>query len=255
MSRPSRTLRTPVLLVATGLALAACAGNGSAGDDAADVATSQSAGPTATDTPSAGAGDVALPDGVLALPVLGSGGEEPVLDAGRYQVPLSDALAFDVDLPQGTTAHDEGLYLDMPAGIIKVEAAGKGYGVPVDACHVQGIKPVGPTVQHLVTAIGKEPVYRVSAPEQVKIGGAGGTYLEIQVPTGYDASSCEGGQVGMPGNPDTRNNMPPGYVGDWWVLDVDGQRVVAQTFCDGCGRSAGDALTKAVQSITFTSTP
>ena len=37
----------------------------------------------------------------------------------------------------------------------------------------------------------------------------------------------------MPGNPGTSNNMAPGYVGDWWILDVDGQRVVVQQYCDG----------------------
>ena len=199
--------------------------------------------------------DTSLPDGVRALPAPQAGQAPRPLAAGRYQVPLTGSLAFEVDLPRGTTADNDGLYLQMKDGILKVEAAGTAYGVPVDACHVQRIEPVGPTVQDLVTAIGKETVYRVSAPQPVDIDGAHGTYLEMRIPAAYDSTGCDGGQVGLPGNPDTTNNMPPGYAGGWWILDVDGQRVVAHQLCDHCGPGSTRDLTNAVRGITFTSTP
>ena len=48
---------------------------------------------------------------MLPLPAPEAGGEFVTLDAGRYQVALNDTLAFEVDLPQDTYAHSDGLYL------------------------------------------------------------------------------------------------------------------------------------------------
>jgi hypothetical protein len=193
---------------------------------------------------------VTLPEGVLALP----DGDDVPVDAGRYHVPLDDYLAFEVDLPQDASSSSGGLYLASGKNVLKVELAGEKYGVPIDACTAQFVMPVGPTVRDLVEAIRSEPLYRVSRPEPVEIGGAKGTYLEIRVPAGYDALSCEASEVGMPGNPGTSNNMNPGYVGYWWILDVDGQRVVAQQFCDHCAAEEEDRSVATVPDITFTST-
>lgn len=194
-----------------------------------------------------------LPDGVLPLPEPDASGQTSSLDAGRYHVPLSDTLAFEIDLPQNSTAHNDGLYLDTKNGILKVEVAGDQYGVPIDPCNAQIITPVGPTVQDLVVAIRNEPIYRVGRPERVEIGGAEGTHLEVGIPAGYDALLCENNEVGMPGNPTTGNNMPPGHVGDWWILDVDGQRVVVQQLCERCDAETADRVVRTVQGITFTS--
>lgn len=204
-------------------------------------------------------GSVTVSDGVLPLPEPEDGEEPGPLDAGRYHIPLSETLALEVDLPQNTIANSEGLYLELEGSlegsILKVENAGDEYGVPIDPCTDQSVEPVGPTVQDLVDAIRDQPIYRVSRPEPVKVGGAEGTYLEIRIPTGYDSTPCEGSQVGMPGNPSTSNNMPPGHVGDWWILGVDGQRAVVQHFCEQCDADATDHVAKTVQSITFTPTP
>jgi hypothetical protein len=51
-----------------------------------------------------------------------------------------------------------------------------------DPCHAQYVAPVGRTVQDLVQAIRKQPIYRVSRPEPVTIGGAKGTHLQIGIP-------------------------------------------------------------------------
>jgi hypothetical protein len=193
---------------------------------------------------------VTLPGGVLALPE----DDDVLLDAGRYHVPLDDYLAFEVDLPQDASSSSGGLYLASDKNVLKVELADEEYGTPTDPCTAQFVMPVGPTVRDLVEAIRSEPLYRVSRPEPVEISGAKGTYLELRVPAGYDALPCEASEVGMPGNPRTSNNMPPGYVGYWWILDVDGQRVVAQQYCHHCTAGDEDSLAATVQGITFTST-
>jgi hypothetical protein len=76
-------------------------------------------------------------------------------------------------------------------------------------------------------------------------------YLRLHIPPDFDASSCTDRQIGLPGNPGTSNNMAPGYAGHWWVLDVDGQRVVAQTYCDQCDMDQFLVGMRMVQSITF----
>ena len=197
---------------------------------------------------------IALPQGVLPLPEIPFNEQSRPLDEGRYQVLLDDTLALEVDLIQGTTAAEEGLYLVEPDGILKVELAGETYGTPVHPCNNQFPLPVGPTVDDLVLAIREAPIYEVGPPRPVEIGGARGTYLEIRIPPEFDSTVCRGSEVGMPGNPGTANNMPPGHVGRWWILDVDGQRVVVQHFCDlQCGPGVAERTARAVLGITFTS--
>jgi hypothetical protein len=253
MSGRTQALGTSIALAVVGVLLGACSDGGAAGQ-AGDVPASPSGGSPQAGQSTATTEIVDLPEGVLPLPETPDGQEPAPLDAGRYHVPLGDSLAFEVDLSKGTTSNSDGLYLQSRKHILKVEAAGQEYGVPTDPCQVQYIEPVGPTVQDLVRAIRNQPIYRVTRSEPVTIGGAEGTYLEIRIPAAYDASSCQSSEVGLPGNPDTNNNMPPGYVGDWWILDVGGQRVVAQQLCDGCTASDRSRLARQVQGISFSPT-
>jgi hypothetical protein len=262
MTRTLKSLRTPIAVAAASLLLAACSETAASDDTgaAADPDSSGSSG-SAGSSGSSDAGPAAtstlpLPDGVHPLQPPDADGDPVPLVAGRYQVLLSDTLALEIDLAEGTLANEDGLYLDSKDGIIKVEAAGDVYGVPSDPCNDQFPLPVGATVDDLVAAVQDAPIYRVSRPQPVEIGGAAGTYLEIRIPAGYDSLPCKSSELGLPGNPSTSNNMPPGYVGGWWVLDVDGQRVVAQQFCGGrCPSGAADRLTTAVEGITFTAAP
>ncbi len=201
-------------------------------------------------------GQETLPAGVIALPELEDADEVIALPAGRYRVALGETLSYDVDVPSGTEANNRGLYLAIHGAVLKVEAAGAAYGLPADPCSAfGGLVPAGPTVADLVSAIRDQPIYRVSRAEPVRIGDASGQFLEVRIPSGYDASSCSGDQVGLPGNPGTNNNMAPGYVGHWWILDVEGQRAVLQTFCDACGSKGSDFVAAMVESITFTAVP
>jgi hypothetical protein len=265
MTRPTKTLRTPIALAAVSILLAACSETAANDDNetvadapSSDTSRAEEATPPAEESSSPAeettipAVQFALPNGVLPLPPPDDEGEAPPLEAGRYQVALNDALALEIDLPQGTYAHSEGLYLQMEDGtILKVEHAGEEYGVPIHPCTDQFPAPVGPTVRDLVDAIRAEPLYRVSAPEPAGIGSAESTHLEIRIPAGYNSDACHGSEVGMPGNPSTSNNMAPGYLGDWWILDVEGERVVVQRFCDGCATGAADRAATSVRNITF----
>ena len=198
---------------------------------------------------------VALPEGVNALPTPDANDESVTTEPGRYRVALSETLAIEVELPIATNANNDGLYLAYKSTILKVELAGDDYGVPYDACRqVDSIKPVGPTVDDLVTAIGNQTSYRVTGALPAQIDGAGGRFFELRIPAGYDASQCVDDQVGLPGNPGSSNNMAPGYLGRWWIVDVEGQRVVVQLFTADRGAPELEVMTKAVEGITFRST-
>lgn len=199
-------------------------------------------------------GPTDLPGEVSALPGYDPGKDFATLAAGRYRVPLDDDLAFEVEVPDESYAHSDGLYLSNGPVVLKTELAGEYYGVPDDACRDRRIEPAGPTVDDLVTAIRDTRPYQVSEPEDVRLDGHPGTYLEVRIPAGYDATSCRDGQVALPGNPSTYNNLEPGYVGYWWILDVDGQRVVIQQDCV-CSTSRLDRAAAIPRSITFTSAP
>ncbi|WP_158296508.1 hypothetical protein [Nocardioides albidus] len=237
-----RTIATRAAAVAALLPLiAACSDD----DVPATAPDSSSAAATPTE-------EAVLPDGVLALPERAAGETSVDLDPGRYHIALDDTLSFDVDLPAGTTAHDDGLFLATPSFVLKTELAGDQYGVPRDPCTDQVIEPTGTTVEDLVAALSDLPAYEVSPPRATQLGGADGAYLEVRLARTYDDASCTGGAVQLPSNPETAVSGPAPYLGRWWVLDVDGRRVVVQQNCWGCTRDEFDTDTHTTQSITFT---
>lgn len=194
------------------------------------------------------------PQAVRALPDAAPGETSVDVAAGRYRVPVDGHLSFDIDLPDRTTAHDGGLFLATQDFIVKTEVAGDAYGVPRDPCTDPRLAPVGPTVDDLVRALVDLPVYEVSRPAHVQLGGADAIYLEARVRRTFDDSRCEGGAVKLPGNPETAVGGPAPYLGRWWVLDVDGRRVVVQQNCWGCPAGLFDEAPQTPQSITFTPT-
>jgi hypothetical protein len=199
---------------------------------------------------------VALPDGVLPLPEADASDEAVTTEPGRYRVALDKTRAFDVELPVGTSVNSDGLYMSYKDTLLKVETAGEGYGVPDDPCVTFNfIKPVGPTVDDLVTAIRGQSLYRVRDLAPVEIDGAPGRYLELRFPPGFDASPCVDEQLGLPGNPGSNNNMEPGYVGRWWIVDVDGHRTVVQVFAGRSDAEGFERMANVAEGITFTPTP
>jgi hypothetical protein len=208
-------------------------------------------------SPSSGSATTAvLPAGVLALPGPDAGKDFATLDAGRYRVPLGDTLSFDVDLPQETFAHRGGALLASGEVVLHVTPAGEAFHMPADPCSDHSYEAVGPTVADLVQAIGSRSVYRVSRPEPVELAGASGQYLELRIPSGFDATSCQqDGVVGLPASIGDEANADPGHVSRWWILDVAGERVVVAPFCGPCEAGSAQRMRQTVQSITFTPTP
>ncbi|TNM42838.1 hypothetical protein FHP29_07500 [Nocardioides albidus] len=245
LARTARRRQRRTAVAAGALACLVLAGGGVVLSIAADdeIRPAQAPPPSPSDAP------------VSALPHPDPGESAVDVDAGRYRVAISDSLAFEVDLPQGSTAHDDGLFLATRSFVLKTEVAGRRYGVPRDPCTDQVIEPAGPTVDDLVRALVSLPVYEVSRPRPVELGGAEGFYLEARIPSTYNAAPCERGAVQLPSRPSTAVSGPAPYLGRWWVLDVADHRVVVQQNCWGCTTDEFDSAPATPESITFTSAP
>jgi len=243
--------RTTLLSTAAALAAVSALATACSEDDADATdapSTSASAGATATGTTS----EEALPAGVAALPANDAGAYSATLAAGRYRIPLGGTLSFDVTVPTESYAHDRGLFVATGNVVLKTEVAGADYGVPADACTRHGIVPAGPGVDDLVQALRDLPPFHVSKPRMVTLGGTQATYLEATLPASVDVTQCSGGTVRLPGTAASAVDSPAGYVGHWWVLDVNGQRVVVQHACWECTAADVDAVTSIPESIAFT---
>lgn len=101
--------------------------------------------------------------------------------------------------------------------------------------------PVGPTVEDLAAALADLAPFRVtSAPADVTMYGYQGKHLELTVPDlpvesdgehGYDFVGCVGGNLsswilaGEGGEP-YFGYTEPGYTEEFWILDVEGTRLM-----------------------------
>ena len=237
--RSNTFLRAAVALASATALLGACSDS----DDEANGSPSPTSSPATTATTRA----VVLPQGVAMLPSNDPGADFATLAAGRYRVPLGESLAFDVDVPANTYAHSNGLFLATGKAVLKTEVAGEDYGVPSDACNEDSIVPAGRTVDDLVRAIVQQPSYEV-ATEPIRLGGAEGSYLEVTVAAG--AKRCADG-VAVPGTPSSVASFSGDYHGRWWILDLDGQRLVVQQNC-ACSAHQLDRVGSVPRSIAFT---
>jgi hypothetical protein len=173
---------------------------------------------------------------------------------GRYALRLSPTLAYQVDVPDLWTVVS-GRFLNNGAGaIFFVAPAPTSTGLPQHPCRDQTTRVVGPTVNDLAGALRRQPVLHVTKPVPVTLDGYRGLYLEVTIPEAVDADSCVDDRVSLfeSGGPDGYIGQD-GYLGRWWILDVNGQRMVVMPQCDtGCTKDDLDTLTTMAKSITFT---
>jgi hypothetical protein len=118
-----------------------------------------------------------------------------------------------------------------------------------DGCrdHSWADPPIGPSVDDLGAALADLAPFRVtSPPEDVSIYGYPGTHLELRVPnlpveehgsfTGCDEGNLKSWVAAMDTTPGDAfyGYTGPGYTEEFWILDVDGTRLMISA-----GRSPG----------------
>jgi hypothetical protein len=232
----------PALLITLGLLMSGCTGSSDGGEPLAEsspsAATSSDPDQAGTDSaqPLVGDGSTLAP-GTYQFSVLADGAVEP-----------PDAL---VDVPSGFVEGDEGSdwYVVSPDGdtFLGLWTVGK---VDHDACrHDEAdASDPGPSVQALGDALVAQKSTRASGPDQVTLAGHRGLYVELVSPR--DLSGC-GKYPGLWRDPE-RPIYGGGQVDQVWILDVDGQRLVADaSYAPTSSASERDHLTSMVNSLEF----
>ena len=177
------------------------------------------------------------------------------MQQGRYALQLTSTLAYQVDVPdQWNVVGGRFLNADPQPSIFFVAPAPASTGLPLHPCRDHTTRVVGPTVRDLAGALRRQPVLDVTKPVPVALDGHRGLYLEVTIPDTVDTDSCVDDRVSLfeSGGPDGYVGQQ-GYVGRWWILEVDGERMVAMPQCDtGCTKDEFATLTTMAESITFT---
>jgi hypothetical protein len=210
--------------------------------------------------PSPSPSEVTFSPGVGEVMVLEQGaGEWAVMREGRYEVRVSDALSYQVEVPDGWEVLD-GRYLNSPPSnadeiFFVAGAPAEGTGVPRHPCRDHASVAVGPSVADLAEAVRRQPVLDVSRPVPVTVDGHEGLFLEVGVGVEFDATACVEGEVAFFLAGADAWAWAQGYVAKWWILDVDGDRVVVMAQCDvPCSEPHVEAMTTMAESLTFTQT-
>ena len=149
----------------------------------------------------------------------------------RYTIPAAGWFAFigsAKDIGEGSDAERVGVLI---ADI---------WNLSTDACDQQSalMPPVGPTVEDLAVALTQLPPFEVtSPPAEITSFGYSGTHLQLRIPHDqpFDEESgtfdgCIDGVLASwkspPLNPAFYGYVAPGDTEDFWILDVEGTRVV-----------------------------
>jgi hypothetical protein len=185
-------------------------------------------GPTMTPEPTA------VEPTATPLPRLGT---QELLAAGRYRVLNAGIRPTEVtvEVPAGWSSSGNWVVIgprgnDEPDGM-----AIRFYTIPNLAAnplsHAEGNldPPVGPTVDDLVQAIVTHPGWTATEPTDITIDGRAGQLVSIMIPldvelpaddTFYLYTEPGGGIWGW----------APGQTFDWYIVDVDGQRLIIDAF-------------------------
>jgi hypothetical protein len=177
------------------------------------------------------------------------------MQQGRYALRLTSTLAYQVDVPDGWNVVG-GTFLNAApqSSIFFVAPAPVSTGLPLHPCRDHTTRVVGPTVSDLTGALRRQPVLDVTEPVPVTLDGHRGLYVEVSIPETVETDRCVDDRVSLfeSGGPDGYIGQQ-GYVGRWWILDVDGERMVVMPQCDtGCTEDEFATLTTMAESITFT---
>lgn len=210
-----RSIKHSAVAVALAAVLASCSEDTSTGTEP-ETTEPEAVSPTteaAAECPLAGSDGTVLTPGCWAIQLDGSAG----------------STRAELELPAGFNGGDFGVWNNPPKaaewGTVSLMAGGD---VHPDPCTRAGDPPtVGPTVEDLTAALAAQKVTDTTEPVAVEVDGHAGLYVELSVPAGFDVSECRDQELIVWQGP---GGETPGvdqeYISRYWVLDVDGQRVV-----------------------------
>ncbi len=142
---------------------------------------------------------------------------------------LVDGPRAELELPAGFTGNDAWVWVNadpedewgaitlLPVGAVHPDPCARAEDPPEPA----------PSVEGFARALVAQRVTATTTPVPVSVGGHEGVYLELSVPAGFDSSACRGEELILwePEGAEAAG-AEPSFVSRYWVLDVDGRRVV-----------------------------
>ena len=195
---------------------------------------------------------VAVTAWVVELPDVGDGTVPPVtpnptptdldgyvgkLDPGTYSMAAwgeTDAELLPraiVTVPEGYWSNG-GYVIDAGQDAFEPEELGavQVYGadqVLTDPCRRRTAADVGPTVDDLARALARQSGPSTQ-PRPAVLDGRDAVYLEVTVPTETDIATCTDREYSLwLANGEPHHHSDPGVVHHLWILEVDGNRLVA----------------------------
>lgn len=209
------------------------------------------------------AASVAVSAEATATPVPRLNSQDP-LDPGRYQVNAGIPATVTVAVPSGWSAGGDWVVIgprgnDEPNGM-----AIRFYAIPNLAAnplsHAEGNldPPVGPTVDDLVQAIVSHPAWTATEPTDITIDGHVGKLISIMIPLDAPLPAGGEGQFYLFAEPGGGGiwGWAPGQTFDWYIVDVDGQRLIIDSYhYPGTSEPDLAAQRTVVESVQFGSSP
>jgi hypothetical protein len=243
-----------VLATLTALMLGACS------DDSTSSTGEPSSAPSGASSAEPSSAGPSTPDDTLGYNILGPStrtnlnpGRWAVTAAGSRDVPLAV-----VDLPERFNGGGE--YIWSVGGAAENDGWIIGYWT-VGGVHVDPCTRAGGTfeTEHFpdlwVEALAAQRRTTTSRAVPVTLDGHHGLYVELSLPTHLDYSTCRGNGLAI-FDVSTKGDVhlidTPGVVERYWVLDLDGERVVlVGMLLPGTTDSQADQLTEIIESVQF----
>jgi hypothetical protein len=169
-----------------------------------------------------------------AVPTPAPLGTRDPLDPGRYSVPEFSS-GVSVAVTDGGWSSNDNWVLIGPRGnqapdgmAIRFFTASNLYANPATA--EDGLVEVGPSGDDLVQAILDHPVLEATGPTDVTIDGHAGQVVEVTIPA--DADMDPEGQFLLFADPTGGRifGWAPGQTFDFYIVDVDGERLIFDAF-------------------------
>jgi hypothetical protein len=117
---------------------------------------------------------------------------------------------------------------------------------------------VGPSVAELVAGLAAQSRFTASAPTDVSLAGFAGSYLELTIDADLDFSTCDAGEVHswIETKGSSRYYQGPGQIEQFWIIDVDGTRLVIEgSLFPQASRANRDDLARIIESIRIEARP
>ncbi len=208
-------MRSSLVGIGILITLAACGGAAPVGTSTAPLGTVQASAPASPSPTSTPAALVAGPQGPLESGTYVTG--SPFRSRVTFSLP--DGWFADIGGPYAVFLDPSMSPVSNDDGLVELVIFDKVYA---DPCHLdRGLLPQpGPSADDLAKTLASVPTLVATTPTDVIVAGYHGKQVTLTAPAG--SANCSVWQLPLGAS----NTMAPGERDRYWILDIDGQRLV-----------------------------